>query len=64
MKHRPIHEPVRFPLTSSQCEIWFDQMVNAGLPLYNIGGYIDLPGKIDIELFKQAAQQWDDENHP
>ncbi len=43
------------PLTSSQREIWFDQLLHAGIPLYNIGGYVDIPGPIDPALFEQAA---------
>ncbi|NJO16203.1 MAG: non-ribosomal peptide synthase/polyketide synthase [Thioploca sp.] len=44
-----------YPLTSSQREIWFDQLLHEGLPLYNIGGYVNLPGSIDPVLFEQSA---------
>lgn len=44
-----------YPLTSSQREIWFDQMLNADLPLYNIGGYVKIPGRLDTALFEQAV---------
>ena len=51
-----IHTPLpRYPLTASQREIWFDQMLHADLPLYNIGGYVEIPGPIDPDLFEQAA---------
>ena len=43
-----------FPLTSSQREIWFDQMLHAELPIYNIGGYVKIPGPIEPELFEKA----------
>ncbi|MFM7286506.1 MAG: condensation domain-containing protein, partial [Cyanobium sp.] len=43
------------PLTSPQREIWFDQMLHQDVPLYNIGGYVDLPGRIDPLLFAKAA---------
>ncbi len=43
-----------YPLTSSQREIWFDQMLHAEVPLYNIGGYVKIPGQIDPLLFEQA----------
>jgi len=45
----------RYPLTSSQREIWFEQMLHDDLPLYNIGGYVHLPGPMDAGLFEQAA---------
>jgi amino acid adenylation domain-containing protein len=44
-----------YPLTSSQREIWFDQMLNADIPLYNIGGYVKISGQLDVALFEQAA---------
>jgi len=46
---------VLYPLTSPQREIWFDQMLHEGVPLYNIGGYAKLLGSIDIHLFQQAT---------
>jgi arthrofactin-type cyclic lipopeptide synthetase A len=42
------------PLTSPQREIWFDQMLHPDV-LCNIGGYVDLPGAIDPQLFDEAA---------
>jgi amino acid adenylation domain-containing protein/non-ribosomal peptide synthase protein (TIGR01720 family) len=45
----------RYPLTSSQREIWFDQMLHEEIPLYNIGGRVHLPGRIKPQLFKQAV---------
>ncbi|NZD57208.1 amino acid adenylation domain-containing protein, partial [Sphaerotilus montanus] len=44
------------PLSSSQREIWFDQMLHEGVALYNIGGWVDLPGEIDVEMFRTAVQ--------
>ncbi|MEK8015654.1 MAG: condensation domain-containing protein, partial [Candidatus Parabeggiatoa sp.] len=43
-----------YPLTSNQREIWFDQMLHPSLPLYNIGGYIQVDGAVDPKLFEQA----------
>ncbi|MFN9623087.1 MAG: condensation domain-containing protein, partial [Cyanobacteriota bacterium] len=43
------------PLSTPQREIWFDQMLHEGVPLYNIGGYVDLPGRIDPVLFEEAV---------
>lgn len=45
---------IPYPLTSPQCEIWFDQMLHETIPLYNIGGYVKMPGRIDPALFEQA----------
>ncbi|MCK5680748.1 hypothetical protein KAI46_08065, partial [bacterium] len=43
-----------YPLTSSQQEIWFDQILHADLPIYNIGGYVKIPGPVKPELFEKA----------
>ncbi|MEM6405874.1 MAG: hypothetical protein AAF669_04680 [Pseudomonadota bacterium] len=51
--------PVRYPLTSSQREIWFEQQLYPELPLYNIGGYVDLPGAIDPALFQPPVSVCD-----
>jgi amino acid adenylation domain-containing protein len=45
------------PLSSSQREIWFDQIVHAGIPLYNIGGVTEIPGPIDPALFRAAVER-------
>jgi amino acid adenylation domain-containing protein len=42
------------PLTSSQREIWFDQLLYGDAPLYNIGGYVRISGGIDPERFERA----------
>ena len=44
-----------YPLSSPQREIWFDQILHQGVPLYNIGGYVKMPGAIDPVLFEQAV---------
>ena len=44
-----------YPLTSPQREIWFDQILHEGIPLYNIGGYVKIPGVINPVLFEQAV---------
>ena len=43
------------PLTSPQREIWFDQMLYQNVPLYNIGGQVDLQGVMDPQLFAETA---------
>ncbi|MFN9546084.1 MAG: condensation domain-containing protein, partial [Cyanobacteriota bacterium] len=47
--------PALYPLSTPQREIWFDQILNDGVPLYNIGGYVSLPGQINPKLFEQAV---------
>jgi len=49
------HTPHRlYPLTSPQREILFDQMLHHSVPLYNIGGYLQVDGAVDPKLFEQA----------
>lgn len=43
-----------YPLTSSQRELWSRQRQHPDLPMYNIGGYLDIPGTIDANLFNKA----------
>ncbi|MBV6325521.1 non-ribosomal peptide synthetase [Duganella violaceipulchra] len=42
-----------FPLTLTQADIYFDQARHPELPLYNVGGYIEL-GEIDPDRLAQA----------
>ncbi len=44
-----------FSLTSSQSEIWFDQVLRHDIPLYNIGGYVLIDGHIDADRFDQSV---------
>ncbi len=44
------------PLSSNQREIWLDQRLHSSLPLYNIGGYLEIDGPIDTVLFETALQ--------
>ncbi|SMF95273.1 amino acid adenylation domain-containing protein [Methylomagnum ishizawai] len=45
-----------YPLTQTQQEIWFNQILHEGLPLYNIGAKIHLPGAVDIARFREAVR--------
>ncbi|MCK5877788.1 MAG: AMP-binding protein, partial [Candidatus Marithrix sp.] len=51
-----------YPLSSPQREIWFDQMLHPDVPLYNIGGYVQIDGMIEPFVFEQALQQVIQEN--
>jgi len=44
-----------YPLSSPQREIWFDQVLHPEVPLYNIGGYVQINGAIDPVLFESAV---------
>ncbi|NLR68499.1 amino acid adenylation domain-containing protein [Chitinophaga varians] len=44
-----------FPLTSSQQDIFYEQCMFQHLPVYNIGGVIDMPGVIDVVAFRDAC---------
>ncbi|WP_341665141.1 AMP-binding protein, partial [Vibrio sp.] len=43
-----------FPLHPSQEGIYFEQLIKPESPAYNIGGYIKIDGRLDVELFKKA----------
>nr|VFJ73104.1 MAG: HAD-superfamily phosphatase, subfamily IIIC/FkbH-like domain-containing protein/non-ribosomal peptide synthase domain TIGR01720/amino acid adenylation domain-containing protein [Candidatus Kentron sp. FW] len=43
-----------YPLSSSQLDFWFDQILHPDTPLYNIGGYARIEGPMDPALFEQA----------
>ncbi|WP_246791972.1 non-ribosomal peptide synthetase [Burkholderia perseverans] len=43
-----------YRLTSSQREIWFDQEVQGDAPVYNIGGYVKIAGKVDPARMEHA----------
>nr|UXB95125.1 non ribosomal peptide synthetase [Pseudomonas syringae] len=42
-------------LTAAQRNIWLDQMTQGDSPLYNIGGYLEIDGALDYELFQRAV---------
>lgn len=43
-------------LSASQLDIYLDQAIHKNIPLYNIGGYVDLRGQLDPERLLQAHQ--------
>nr|VFJ65121.1 MAG: HAD-superfamily phosphatase, subfamily IIIC/FkbH-like domain-containing protein [Candidatus Kentron sp. FW] len=47
-------ENEHYPLSSSQLDFWFDQILHPDVPLYNVGGYVRIAGPIDPTLFEQA----------
>lgn len=55
--HKSEHEMQHYELSSPQREIWFDQMVHPETPKYNIGGYVEINGSIDVAHFQSAINQ-------
>ncbi|MEN8216499.1 MAG: condensation domain-containing protein, partial [Pseudomonadota bacterium] len=51
-----------YPLSSTQKEIWFDQILHPKLPLYNLGGYLRIDGCIEPIIFEKALNQVIKEN--
>lgn len=45
-----------YPLTESQLNIWFDQLLDPESTSYNIGFYIEFSGAIDIQRLGKALQ--------
>ncbi|WP_186025090.1 condensation domain-containing protein, partial [Burkholderia gladioli] len=45
-----------YPLTSVQRDIWIDQLLHVDVPLYNIGGYLQIAGAIDVALLERALR--------
>src|ERR1700746_3755646 len=45
------------PLSSSQMAVSLEQALYPDLPLYNIGGYGEISGPLDPELFQLALRQ-------
>lgn len=44
-----------YSFSSPQREIWFGQMLHPEVPLYNVGGYVQINGAIDPVLFESAV---------
>jgi len=51
-----------YPLSSSQLDIWFDQMLQPDIPFYNIAGYLQITGPVDHPILEQAINQVIQEN--
>jgi hypothetical protein len=51
-----------YPLTSTQREVWFHQLLHPGVPLYNIGGYTRIDGPIEPAFFEKALNRVIEEN--
>jgi pristinamycin I synthase 3 and 4 len=49
-------DTTRSSLTIAQRSIWFAQALDPSSPLYNIGEYLDIDGRIDVTLFEAALR--------
>ncbi|WP_432401628.1 non-ribosomal peptide synthase/polyketide synthase [Wukongibacter sp. M2B1] len=48
------NETMIYPLTSYQKEIWLEQSLYMDSPIYNTGGYYEILGKIDRQIFQKS----------
>ena len=46
---------ISIPLHPAQHDVYTDQLIKGNSPLYNVGGYICLKGKLDKDLFKHVV---------
>jgi len=52
-----INKIIKHPLSSPQRDIWFYQLLYPDMPLYNVGGYLQIDGPIEMTVFEQALNQ-------
>ena len=43
-----------YPLASYQKDIWLEQCLYSGKPIYNLGGFMDIKGKMDKDVLNKA----------
>jgi hypothetical protein len=46
-----------YPLSSPQQDIWFEQLRYPDVPIYNLGGYLQINGALEVTVFEQALNQ-------
>ncbi len=49
--------PVIYPLSAAQIEIWLAEQINPDCPVYNIGQFTEIHGAVDPTLFEAALRQ-------
>nr|WP_198151820.1 non-ribosomal peptide synthetase [Kibdelosporangium sp. MJ126-NF4]CEL19982.1 Siderophore biosynthesis non-ribosomal peptide synthetase modules [Kibdelosporangium sp. MJ126-NF4] len=49
--------PEVLPLTTAQLGIWLGQRLDQGSPAYNVGGYVEIRGRVDPGLLERACQE-------
>jgi hypothetical protein len=50
-------EIIRYPLTSYQQDVWVEQCLYSGRPIYNIGGYIEIQGNVNYQFLQKALNR-------
>jgi amino acid adenylation domain-containing protein len=50
-------EPVMLPLSIAQSEVWLAQQLAPADILFNIGGYLEISGAVDAEVFTQVLRR-------
>ena len=48
-------------LTAAQLGVWYAQQFGPDNPVYNVGGYLEITGPLDMSLFEAALRQTVDE---
>ncbi|MGB8452386.1 MAG: amino acid adenylation domain-containing protein, partial [Anaerocolumna sp.] len=51
-----IKNVTEYPLSSYQKDVWLEQCMYPGKPIYNIGGYTEVKGEINLPVFGQSLQ--------
>ncbi|MBX4266072.1 non-ribosomal peptide synthetase, partial [Clostridium estertheticum] len=51
-----------YPLSLYQKDVWVDQCLYKGQPIYNIGGYGDIDGHIDYHMYQKSIQKLVEDN--
>jgi thioesterase domain-containing protein/acyl carrier protein len=47
---------LKYPLSSYQKDVWLEQRLYPGKPIYNIGGYIEIQGELDSNILAEAFE--------
>jgi amino acid adenylation domain-containing protein len=47
---------LKYPLSSYQKDVWLEQRLYPGKPIYNIGGYIEIQGELDCNILAEAFE--------
>ena len=53
----PKIQPWALPLTQNQTAIWLDELLFEKSPMYNIGGYYEIKGPLEVALFGAALRR-------
>ena len=51
-----VHGHALLPLSAAQLEVWIAHQLSPDDPAYNIGGWIDIRGRLDEKIFRDAVR--------